>query len=123
MKIKAEKKAKSADVKLHKLKKSKNDIAKPKEKKTGGPMAAAVTPHTFAEKKVLAVKKKNQKQQLVESVKTAKVQASAGILQKKKDLKAKKQKEVAKKVVDAEQKDASSEKTKRKRKWKKKVGF
>lgn len=122
MKIKAEKKAKPADVKLHQLKKSKNDIAKPKEKKTGGPVAAA--PHTFAEKKVLAVKKKNQKQQLVETVKVAKVQATAGQQvphQKKKDLKAnKKQKEAARKVVDAESKDASSEKTKRKRKWKKK---
>nr|XP_029726101.1 ribosomal L1 domain-containing protein CG13096-like [Aedes albopictus] len=61
MKIKASKKVKPVDAKLHQLKKSKTDIAKPKEKKTGGLVAAAVTPHTFAEKKVLAVKKKNKK--------------------------------------------------------------
>lgn len=123
MKIKANKKAEPVTAKFHKVKKSKNDIAKPKVKKTGGPMAAAVTPHTFAEKKVLAVKKKNQKQHLVESMKAAKVQPTVEglkVLPKKKDLKAKKLKEVAKTVTGSGQKDASSEKTKRKRKWKKK---
>lgn len=70
MKIKASKKVKPVDAKLHQLKKSKTDIAKPKEKKTAGLVAAAVTPHTFAEKKVLAVKKKNKKGNVVEVGKT-----------------------------------------------------
>lgn len=122
MKIKTGKKAKTAELKLHKLKKTKNDIAKPKPKKAAVPVTAAITPHTFAEKKVLAVKKKNQKQQLVESVKTTKAPTVVGqkVPQKKKDLKVKKQKKVTQVVPNSEQKHASPEKAKRKRKWKKK---
>lgn len=77
MKIKASKKVQPTEAKLHQLKKSKSDIVKPKEKKSAGLMAAAVTPHTFAEKKVLAVKKKNKKDKLAELGKT-KSQISTG---------------------------------------------
>lgn len=103
MKIKASKKVKPMDAMLHQLMKSKNDIAKPKEKKTGGLVAAAGSPHTFAEKKVLAVKKKNKKDKPVELSK-AKPQAPKvqAVPQKKHELKAEKlgkqQKGVAKKV-------------------------
>lgn len=103
MKIKAAKKVKHADAPLHQLKKSKNDIAKPKEKKTGGLVAAAaVTPHTFAEKKVLAVKKKNKKGKLVEPGKPKPpVQV---VPQKKHEMKAEKttkQQKAAPKKMDA----------------------
>lgn len=83
MKIKASKKVQPTEAKLHQLKKSKSDIVKPKEKKSAGLMAAAVTPHTFAEKKVLAVKKKNKKDKLAELGKT-KSQISTGQVPPKK---------------------------------------
>lgn len=70
MKVKADKKAKQANPKLHKIKQSKNDIVKSKEKKTGPAASVAATAHSFAVKKALAVKKKNSKQNVVDVVQT-----------------------------------------------------
>lgn len=61
MKIKTNKKSNQKDSKLLSIKKSSNAIAKQKEKKSAI-KTPAVLPATFAEKKVLSVKKKNKKQ-------------------------------------------------------------
>ncbi|XP_055538762.1 ribosomal L1 domain-containing protein CG13096-like [Wyeomyia smithii] len=63
MKIKTDKKIKKKDSKLHSISKSSEVIVKQKAKKSA-PKAAAVLPVTFAEKKVLSVKKKNKRQNL-----------------------------------------------------------
>lgn len=76
---------KPTDAKLHKLKKSKNDILKIKQKKKVDDLvAAAVTPHTFAEKKVKAVKQKN-KAKLAKPGKTKQSVTTSKIVAQKKD--------------------------------------
>ncbi|XP_062552351.1 ribosomal L1 domain-containing protein CG13096 [Armigeres subalbatus] len=115
MKVKSSKKVKPENSKLHELKQSKNDIVKMKQKKTDGLAAASVTPHTFAEKKVQAVKKKN-KTKSAESAK-AKLQLVSKaevVAQKKHDVKPDKSVKLKKGVankVNATQKNKAANNT------------
>ncbi|XP_055625525.1 ribosomal L1 domain-containing protein CG13096 [Toxorhynchites rutilus septentrionalis] len=108
MKVKADKKAKQANPKLHKIKQSKNDIAKSKEKKSGPTASAAATAHSFAVKKVLAVKKKNNKQGIEDVVQTniQKV-PKKNKFQKQKEVKVLEQPAENKKIVEKSKKTVS----------------
>ncbi|XP_053687460.1 ribosomal L1 domain-containing protein CG13096-like [Sabethes cyaneus] len=68
MKIKSDKKLKKKDSKLLSIKKTSKNIAKPKEKKSAVKAAPVVLPATFAEQKVLSVKKKNKQKLKVPAV-------------------------------------------------------